>query len=530
MLSKKKFKKLISEKIIYNKDILIYFLLAFSVLFNFIMIFHHENWRDEAQAWLIAKELNPIELFDVLSYEGHPCLWFLLLMSFAKLGFPYITINIISFILVSAAAVIFVRYAPFNKITVAVIIISPMFVYFCAVFGRSYSLAAFLITLLAWQYKKRYEHPFMYFAVLALLIQTHILIIGMAFAVCAVHFFEVLIYALKKKKSSESKNTSFNINIPKNFLALIIPLCSALFLLYEFRDVTNAQSTMIDDKAFSIINFLKGIRSFFMMFFFADRLLTWFVLIILAVFLFMSVRILKSVRTAKYIFIGGMLFIVPVYINVYVYSVKQYHVVMILFTIFFLIWIMQEELDSVKAYAQIEENQHKEIAYADICSVLINAFSVIFLFCVMISYYGGIISDYRGSYSDSKNTAAFVETLPENSVIFESAEDSCNAVVAYLRKNKIINPFTDTGHLYCERNKNKISVLDYKQFLENVKKQFPDTEYIYLLYGKGVHGSFSHMENVPDNLEIVYETQDKNTENEQFIVYKIFLPERLKIK
>ena len=70
----------------------------------------------------------------------------------------------------------------------------------------------------------------------------------------------------KKKKSSESQNTLFNINIPKNFLALIIPLCSALFLLYEFRDVTNAQSTMIDDKAFSIINFLKGIRSFFMMF------------------------------------------------------------------------------------------------------------------------------------------------------------------------------------------------------------------------------------------------------------------------
>ena len=58
-----------------------------------------------------------------------------------------------------------------------------------------------------------------------------------------------------------------------------------------------------------------------------------------------------------------------------------------------------------------------------------------------------------------------------------------------------------------------------------------DVPYIQsVLYGKGVHGSFSHMENVPDNLEIVYETQDKNTENEQFIVYKIFLPERLKIK
>ena len=521
MLSKKKFKKLISEKIIYNKDILIYFLLAFSVLFNFIMIFHHENWRDEAQAWLIAKELNPIELFDVLSYEGHPCLWFLLLMPFAKLGFPYITINIISFILVSAAAVIFVRYAPFNKITVAVIIISPMFVYFCAVFGRSYSLAAFLITLLAWQYKKRYEHPFMYFAVLALLIQTHILIIGMAFAVCAVHFFEVLIYALKKKKSSESQNTLFNINIPKNFLALIIPLCSALFLLYEFRDVSNAGNTTINEISFSIVYFSKCIYVFFMKLFLFDRFMVWFVLIILSVFLGICIRY-KPVKTVKYIFIVGTLFIIPVYINMYIYILQVWHIILILFMIFWFIWIILEEINELKKDKQSEKVQNKK-THINVCGILINCFAVVLLFCTIINNSGDIYFDYENSYSDAANTAKFIESLSEDSVIFENTEDFCNAVVPYLKNTKVINPFTDKEHHYCERNKNSITIIEYNTLISDMKRKFPNERYIYFLCSKSINKHSRYVNNIPENLEVIYETQGATITNEKFLVYKIYL-------
>ena len=40
---------------------------------------HHELWRDEAQAWLIARDVPLSRLFAELHYEGHPALWFLLL-------------------------------------------------------------------------------------------------------------------------------------------------------------------------------------------------------------------------------------------------------------------------------------------------------------------------------------------------------------------------------------------------------------------------------------------------------------------
>lgn len=52
--------------------------------------FFHEPWFDEAQAWAIARSGTIKEiLFDIPHYEGHPPLWHLILVPFAKLGAPY---------------------------------------------------------------------------------------------------------------------------------------------------------------------------------------------------------------------------------------------------------------------------------------------------------------------------------------------------------------------------------------------------------------------------------------------------------
>ena len=47
---------------------------------------HHEMWRDELQAWLLARDsAGPADLFANLKYEGHPALWHLLLMPLTRL-------------------------------------------------------------------------------------------------------------------------------------------------------------------------------------------------------------------------------------------------------------------------------------------------------------------------------------------------------------------------------------------------------------------------------------------------------------
>ncbi len=37
--------------------------LALYMIITFILILYHENWRDEAQSWLISRDCNIFELF-----------------------------------------------------------------------------------------------------------------------------------------------------------------------------------------------------------------------------------------------------------------------------------------------------------------------------------------------------------------------------------------------------------------------------------------------------------------------------------
>ena len=69
--------------------VLLYALLAIYVLLVLWGISNHEQWRDEAQAWLIVRDTGFTELWSILRTEGHPPLWYLLIMPLVKTGMPY---------------------------------------------------------------------------------------------------------------------------------------------------------------------------------------------------------------------------------------------------------------------------------------------------------------------------------------------------------------------------------------------------------------------------------------------------------
>ena len=52
------------------------------------LVYIHEPWRDEIHAWLMAKNMSIPELIRFSRHEGHPVLWHILLMPFAKTGAP----------------------------------------------------------------------------------------------------------------------------------------------------------------------------------------------------------------------------------------------------------------------------------------------------------------------------------------------------------------------------------------------------------------------------------------------------------
>src|SRR3989338_18637 len=74
-------------------------LLAFGALTLYIT-FQHEPWSDEAQPWLIARDASLSQLVWIMlhNYDRHPFLWYALLTPFAKSGFPYFTMQIITWL------------------------------------------------------------------------------------------------------------------------------------------------------------------------------------------------------------------------------------------------------------------------------------------------------------------------------------------------------------------------------------------------------------------------------------------------
>lgn len=60
--------------------------IAFVVFIAFIKFFFHEFWKDEWQAWLVARDMSLFNMIGFLNYEGHPSLWYLYLKPFTWLS------------------------------------------------------------------------------------------------------------------------------------------------------------------------------------------------------------------------------------------------------------------------------------------------------------------------------------------------------------------------------------------------------------------------------------------------------------
>lgn len=188
---------------------------------NVFLITRHEAWRDEAQAWLLAKNTTLPQLVAAMKGDGHPPLWHLLLRPFAKLGFPYEYISAISIALVFAAVILLLLKAPFPPIVRCIAVFSSVFCYYNPVIARVYALIVALVMLLAALWKQKYERPILYGVLIALLFQTHVIMAGLAggLLLCmGIHF-------LKKE------GRSF-----RQFVGTLIPfvsMCFVVLLLFQ---------------------------------------------------------------------------------------------------------------------------------------------------------------------------------------------------------------------------------------------------------------------------------------------------------
>ena len=146
------------------------------LLYSGVVLFtvrYHEKWADEAQAWLIARDLDLKTIwFHELRYEGSPGLWHTILW-IAQHWFhlPYATLGYIGVVFAIAGVAVLVYKAPFPWYIRWPLAFTYVMVYQYAVIARPYTLLAFFSFLAAAFFNDK-EHPFRFTILLILLANT----------------------------------------------------------------------------------------------------------------------------------------------------------------------------------------------------------------------------------------------------------------------------------------------------------------------------------------------------------------------
>lgn len=143
-------------------------LIAFAAALAFVTS-HHEPWRDEADAWLVARDEGFASMWRLGGYGGGLGLWFFLLAPFAKSGAPYWSALAVNDAVVIAAAGILLLRGPYPLIFKILILASYPLFFEYGVIARSYGLTTLLLFATAAALERRGAHPVVFGIILALL-------------------------------------------------------------------------------------------------------------------------------------------------------------------------------------------------------------------------------------------------------------------------------------------------------------------------------------------------------------------------
>jgi len=152
-------------------------------LFNLL---HHEMWRDELQAWLIATHSNSIlELVKNIRYEGHPPVWFLLLYVITRFTHWAGAMQLLNLAIATATTYLIAAYSPFTRMQKVLLCFGYFPLYEYGTISRNYAVGLlFLFWFCAWYRPDRKQNWVVAMLLLSLLANTSVYgaMIAMAFA------------------------------------------------------------------------------------------------------------------------------------------------------------------------------------------------------------------------------------------------------------------------------------------------------------------------------------------------------------
>lgn len=177
-----------------------------------------------------------------MKYEGHFLLWYIILMPFAKLGFPYCTTNIISWLITSVSVWLILDKAPFKFYKRVLLIFTFPLLYLFPIVSRCYCLIPLATVLMCIFYKDIEEKPLRYLLSIVLLANTHVIMLGMVGIAVIDYIWKI--YKDSKKISVKDRNKRINC-LTITIMLLIITILPLIGCLETNQDLKTTNNLVV---------------------------------------------------------------------------------------------------------------------------------------------------------------------------------------------------------------------------------------------------------------------------------------------
>lgn len=438
-------------------------ILCYSII-TFIILLFHESWRDEAQAWLIARDLNIIEIFGQMKYEGHPVIWYLILVPFAKLGLPYVTVKIVSWLICNIAVWLILKKAPFNLILKILFILSMPMIYLYPSISRSYCLIPLAITIVAIYFGQRHEKPIQYILSILFLANTHVIMYGMVGILLLLFYIEELIQ--NRKTNSKEQKKKVYISLIVIIVGLILTLIPILISMTTNTDVSLTSNTSIfEDTKLKMENAYKEIMTGC---FGENELILKIVAIALIILLCYEIRY-HFKNALVIICTEGLQFL----IYTYVYMGSEQRVSTLIFLMMFIFWVQSNNKINKDNTSKIEKK-------------LTNIAEYILVFVLIINVVNGMVAvnkEIKTTYSSSYETAEWIkENLEDDSIFICTNMPLSSAIIPYIDKEVFWSPQTLDYFSFTSWDENYRTGYSLRDLQKRVKDNFEADQNLYLIY------------------------------------------------
>ncbi len=497
-----------------NYSLLITFLFF---LISFFLIGKHEMWRDEIQAWLIARDSSDLfSLFENLKYEGHPGLWHLILFCLTRITHNPYYMQILHVLISSCSIFILCHWSPFNKIQKLLLTFSYFFFYEYSIISRSYGLSTLLIFIFCTLFENRKKNSLKIAWTLFLLSHTNIFGFLMALSLFITTLLEDFI-------SFFIKNSSFKGLFKKNqYISIIISISGFITALIQLSPPIDSPivNTKINfplhfyDLVFVFRNTLKAympIPNFKYDFWGTSLLNISFVLEIIFILLFIIsflifINYLKRRPSSIFLYLFSSIILSTFFLlKLNDFYGSQRHFGFLFLSLLSSLWIYK--------FCILGSKKRKNIFYDKSLNFTIN---ILF----SIQAFAGIVAatyDYIFPFSSAKETANFLKTLDvSNSKIIAFKDAPGSAILGYLQNKKSFYYLEKKGEgSFIRWNNFRERKIDNETFKETVIKLSSNGNNLILIS----NSPLNEMGLFDDKFHNIFISKDAIVNDEKYFIY-----------